>query len=62
MDYMQGSLFQNVNIALLAERVRPRNFDEYIGQEHIIGKGKVLRQLVEADNITSMILGTSWRW
>lgn len=55
MDYIQGSLFQNVNIAPLAERVRPRNFDEYIGQEHIIGKGKVLRQLVESDNITSMI-------
>lgn len=55
MNYMQGSLFQNVNISPLAERVRPRNFDEYIGQEHIIGKGKVLRQLVETDNITSMI-------
>ena len=55
MDYIQGSLFQNVNIAPLAERVRPRNFDEYIGQEHIIGKGKVLRRLVESDNITSMI-------
>ena len=56
MDYMQGSLFENVNKAPLADRVRPRTFEEYIGQEHILGKGKVLRQLVESDNITSMIL------
>lgn len=56
MEYMQGSLFQNITKAPLADRVRPRTFDEYIGQEHIIGKGKVLRQLVESDNITSMIL------
>jgi putative ATPase len=55
MDYMQGSLFENVHKAPLADRVRPRNLDEYIGQEHIIGKGKVLRQLIESDNITSMI-------
>ena len=53
---MQGSLFENVNKAPLADRVRPRTFEEYIGQEHILGKGKVLRQLVESDNITSMIL------
>ncbi|BCZ49274.1 ATPase AAA [Clostridium gelidum] len=56
MDYMQGSLFENVNRSPLADRVRPRTFEEYIGQEHILGKGKVLRQLVESDNITSMIL------
>ena len=42
--------------APLADRVRPRTLDEYIGQEHILGKGKVLRQLIESDNINSMIL------
>jgi putative ATPase len=40
----------------LADRVRPRNFDEYVGQDHILGKGKLLRQLIESDNITSIIL------
>lgn len=52
---MQESLFQNITKAPLAERVRPRTFEEYIGQEHILGKGKILRQLAESDNITSMI-------
>ncbi|SDF75974.1 replication-associated recombination protein A [Sporomusa acidovorans] len=56
MSYTQGSFFENVHKAPLADRVRPRNFEEYIGQEHILGKGKVLRQLIESDNITSMIL------
>ncbi len=56
MEFMQGSLFENMNKAPLADRVRPRTLDEYIGQDHILGKGKVLRQLIEADNITSMIL------
>ncbi|EHI96819.1 AAA ATPase central domain protein [Clostridium sp. DL-VIII] len=56
MEFMQGSLFENMNKSPLADRVRPRTLDEYIGQDHILGKGKVLRQLIEADNITSMIL------
>lgn len=56
MNYIQGSLFENTNQPPLADRVRPRNLDEYIGQEHILDKGKVLRQLIEADHITSMIL------
>jgi putative ATPase len=40
----------------LAYRMSPRNFDEYVGQEHILGKGKLLRRAVEADRITSLIL------
>lgn len=56
MDNIQFSLFENTNLVPLADRVRPRNLDEYIGQEHILAKGKVLRQLIEADHITSMIL------
>ena len=53
---MQNSMFDNVqNLSPLAERVRPRNLEEYIGQEHILGKGKLLRQLIESDNISSMI-------
>lgn len=57
MDNIQGSFFDGKDIqAPLADRVRPRNFDEFVGQKHILGKGKLLRQLIESDNITSMIL------
>ncbi|MHB8376606.1 MAG: replication-associated recombination protein A, partial [Dehalococcoidia bacterium] len=42
--------------APLAARVRPRSFDEYVGQEHLVGDGRILRRLVEADNLPSMIL------
>lgn len=57
MDNIQGSFFDGIDIqAPLADRVRPRNFDEFVGQKHILGKGKLLRQLIESDNITSMIL------
>ena len=35
--------------------MRPRNLDEYVGQEHLIGEGKVLRNLIEQDKISSMI-------
>ncbi|MCX8057248.1 MAG: replication-associated recombination protein A [Ignavibacteria bacterium] len=40
----------------LAERVRPKNLDEFIGQEHILGKNKSLRNLLEQKKIFSMIL------
>ena len=40
----------------LAARVRPRSFDEFVGQEHLISPGKVLRQAIESDQIPSLIL------
>ena len=40
----------------LAARVRPDSIDGYVGQEHLLGKGKILRNLIESDNVTSMIL------
>jgi putative ATPase len=40
----------------LAERLRPRTLDEIVGQEHLIGQGKVLRAMVEQDQLTSIIL------
>ena len=40
----------------LAARMRPRNFSEYVGQQHIIGEGKVLRKAIEADQLPSIIL------
>lgn len=40
----------------LAEQLRPKNLDEVIGQQHLIGKNKPLRKLLESGNITSLIL------
>lgn len=42
--------------APLAERLRPRTFDDYIGQSHILGKGKPLRRALESGIVPSMIL------
>ena len=40
----------------LAERLRPRTLDEYIGQRHLVGEGAVLRKMIEAGRISSFIL------
>ena len=42
--------------APLAARMRPRTLDEFVGQEHIIGPGKLLRRAIEADRLFSSIL------
>ncbi|MCH5188164.1 MAG: replication-associated recombination protein A [Oscillospiraceae bacterium] len=39
----------------LAARLRPETLSEFVGQEHLLGEGKVLRRLIEGDNISSMI-------
>jgi putative ATPase len=39
----------------LALRMRPRSLEEYAGQEHILGPGKLLRRMLAADAITSLI-------
>ena len=41
--------------APLASRLRPESLDEYIGQKHLLGPGKILRQLIDKDQISSMI-------
>jgi len=40
----------------LADRVRPRELKDFVGQEHILGKGKILRKAIEEDKISSIIL------
>jgi putative ATPase len=40
----------------LAERLRPRTLDEYIGQQHLVGEGAVLRKMIDAGRISSFIL------
>lgn len=42
--------------APLAERLRPKTLEEFVGQDHLLGQGKVLRQAIESDHIPSMIL------
>ena len=39
----------------LATRMRPESLEEFVGQEHLLGKGKVLRQLIDQDRVSSMI-------
>ncbi|MCI8520403.1 MAG: replication-associated recombination protein A [Clostridia bacterium] len=52
----QMSMFDDrAENAPLASRLRPEMLDEYVGQKHLVGKGKILRQLIENDNISSMI-------
>ncbi len=41
--------------APLADRMRPQTLDEFVGQPHILGKGKLLRRAIEADRVTSLI-------
>ena len=41
--------------APLADRMRPKTLDQFIGQEHIVGKGRLLRRAIEADMLTSSI-------
>src|SRR5699024_12817702 len=40
----------------LAYRMRPKNIDQIIGQEHLVGEGKVIRRMVSANKLASMIL------
>ena len=40
----------------LAERIRPRNIDEYIGQTHLVGKDAILRQMIDSGKVSSFIL------
>ena len=54
-DMEQKSLFENNSNQPLAARLRPRDLDEFVGQKHLIGEGKILRKLIDSDNISSII-------
>src|SRR5512145_2245351 len=53
MDLFSGN--SNGTHEPLAARMRPRNLDEYIGQDHIVGPGRLLRRAIQADQLTSVI-------
>ena len=51
----QQTLFARPDNQPLAARLRPRTLEEYVGQTHLLGEGKVLRKLIQRDQISSMI-------
>src|SRR5512137_2901144 len=56
-DLFDHALQQRMkNEAPLAARMRPRTLDEYVGQDHIVGPGKLLRRAIEADRLFSSII------
>src|SRR5213083_686748 len=55
-DLFAESRQKNLNrVAPLAVRMRPRTLDEFVGQQHFLGTGKLLRRMLEADRLTSVI-------
>ncbi len=51
-----GQLFASEQKAPLAERLRPRSLEEFVGQEHLVGPGKPLRKMIESDRVRSLVL------
>lgn len=51
----ENFLFEDNTNQPLASRLRPRNLDEFVGQTHLVGKGKILRRLIETDKVSSII-------
>ena len=53
MEY--ASLLERMSSEPLASRMRPRSLEEFVGQQQLIGEGRILRKMIESDNISSMI-------
>ena len=51
----QQTLFSQNRFEPLAARLRPSTLEEFVGQEHLVGQGKVLRRIIETDALSSMI-------
>jgi len=56
VDLFKEENKENLKNLPLAVRMRPLNLEEFVGQEHILGKGKLLRRAIEADRLSSLIL------
>ena len=58
MSLIEGAAADGENAAPepLAARMRPRDLSEFVGQEHLVGEGRILRQMIERDQVPSMIL------
>ena len=57
-----ASLFEETFNEPLPSRLRPDNLDEFVGQTHLVGKGKILRRLIETDSFFNDLLGTTRSW
>src|SRR5882724_27183 len=56
MDLFAGTRQKNLaRVAPLAVRMRPRTLDEFVGQQHFLGPGKLLRRMLEADRLSSVL-------
>ncbi|MBR4445975.1 MAG: AAA family ATPase, partial [Solobacterium sp.] len=52
----QISLFDDRSVSgPLADRMRPETLDEYVGQQHLLAEGKILRRMIDTDTVQSMI-------
>lgn len=56
MDLFNYQEDQEPGMRLLADRIRPRTLEEYVGQQHIVGEGRLLRRAIEADRVSSILL------
>jgi putative ATPase len=54
-DKVKTGRDKNTRGTPLADRMRPRTIDEFVGQKHLVGKGKVLREIIENDRLNSII-------
>ena len=55
MDLFQEKRGESADIRPLADRIRPRSLKEFIGQQHLLGKEKILRKAIETDQLFSML-------
>jgi putative ATPase len=56
MDLFDDAVERDVGSKPLAERMRPRRLDDFVGQEHVLGPGTALRRAIEADQVPSLVL------
>ena len=56
MSDEQLTMFERKEAQPLAARMRPQTIDEIVGQQHLLGEGKVLRRIIERDAVTSLSL------
>ena len=52
----QMTLLEDASLEPLASRMRPRDLSEFVGQDELVGEGRLLRNMIESDNVSSMIL------
>ncbi|MCM2335101.1 MAG: replication-associated recombination protein A [Anaeromyxobacteraceae bacterium] len=56
MDLFDHAADRDIAGKPLAERLRPRRLEEFVGQEHVLGPGRALRRAIEADQVPSLVL------